>query len=74
MSMQTLISSTKVDTLVALSLWMDYDECLSMINKYESQELYEVCEGMMQALYLHSGSTLNCSIGNIYSRDYDESR
>ena len=66
MSMQNLTSETKVDTLVALSLWMDYDECLKMIKDYEAQELYEVCAGMMQALEMHAGATLNCRISNIY--------
>lgn len=73
MSTQSLINATKIDTLVALSLWMSYDECLSMISNYEKQELYEVCAGMMQALEMHAGTTLNCSIGNIYSEEYDES-
>lgn len=72
MSMQSLINDSKVDTLVALSLWMDYDVAIDMIKSYEDQELYEVCEGMMQALYLHAGAKLNCKIGNIYSNeDYD---
>ena len=66
MSMQTLINDTKIDTLVALSLWMDYDVALDMIKDYEDQELYEVCAGMMQALVMHSGATLNCRISNIY--------
>jgi hypothetical protein len=51
---------------------MDYDVAIDMIKSYEDQELYEVCEGMMQALYLHAGAKLNCKIGNIYSNeDYD---
>lgn len=66
MSMQNLINDTKLDTLVALSLWMDYDAALEMIKDYEAQELYEVCDGMMQALEMHAGATLNCRIGNIY--------
>ena len=66
MSMQSLINETKVDTLVALSLWMDYDVALTMIKDYEAQELYEVCAGMMQALEMHAGATLNCRISNIY--------
>jgi hypothetical protein len=64
--MQNLINDTKIDTLVALSLWMDYDECLNMIRSYEEQELYEVCAGMMTALEMHAGATLNCRISNIY--------
>ena len=64
--MQNLINDTKLDTLVALSLWMDYDAALEMIKGYEAQELYEVCDGMMQALEMHAGATLNCRIGNIY--------
>jgi len=64
--MQNLINDTKVDTLVALSLWMDYDVALDMIKGYEEQELYEVCAGMMQALEMHAGATLNCRISNIY--------
>lgn len=63
--MQSLINETKIDTLVALSLWMDYDTALDMIKNYESQELYEVCAGMMQALEMHAGTDLNCRIGNI---------
>lgn len=66
MSMQSLINDTKIDTLVALSLWMDYDVALKMIQDYEEQELYEVCEGMKQALEMHAGATLNCKISNIY--------
>ena len=64
--MQSLINDTKLDTLVALSLWMDYDAALEMIKDYEAQELYEVCAGMMQALEMHAGATLNCKISNIY--------
>ena len=64
--MQSLINDTKVDTLVALSLWMDYDVALTMIQDYEAKELYEVCAGMMQALEMHAGATLNCKISNIY--------
>ena len=64
--MQNLINDTKIDTLVALSLWMDYDECLKMIKSYEEQGLYEVCAGMMKALEMHAGATLNCRISNIY--------
>ena len=61
-----LVQETKIDTLVALSMWMDYDTALEMIKEYEIKEWYEVCQGMMEALELHSGATLNCRIGNIY--------
>lgn len=54
------------DTLVALSLWMTVDDCLEMIKDYEAKEWYEVCHGMMTALEMHSGATLNCRISNIY--------
>ena len=69
MSSKTLINETKVDTLIALSMWMSYDEALEMISNLESQEEYEQCAGMMQALELHSVGSPNCRISNTYFKD-----
>ena len=66
MSSDDLIHETKIDILVALSLWMDYDTALNILKGYEDQEKYEHCAAMWEALQMHSGATLNCKIGNIY--------
>lgn len=65
----TLVNETKIDTLIALSMWMSYDEALELIRNLESREEYEQCAGMMQALELHSGGSPNCRISNIRFRD-----
>jgi hypothetical protein len=69
MSSKTLINEVMVDTLIALSMWMSYDEALEMISGLESQEEYEQCAGMMRALELHSQGSPNCRISNIYFKD-----
>lgn len=62
-----LIDSCKSDTLVALSMWMSYDEALNLVKSYEQDEQYEACQGIMEALELHAGaSTPNCRVNNIY--------
>jgi hypothetical protein len=69
MSKEKLIHETKVDILVALSLWMDYDTALNILKGYENEEKYEHCAAMWDALQMHAGATLNCRIGNIYYND-----
>jgi len=62
-----LIEDCKSDTLVALSMWMSYDEALELIKGYEADEQYEACQGMMEALALHAGASKpNCRVNNIY--------
>lgn len=69
MSSKTFINEVMVDTLIALSMWMSYDEALEMISGLEGQEEYEQCAGMMRALELHSQGSPNCRISNIYFKD-----
>jgi hypothetical protein len=62
-----LIDDCKSDTLVALSMWMSYDEALDLVRGYEQDEQYEACQGIMEALELHAGASLsNCRVSNIY--------
>jgi hypothetical protein len=62
-----LIDDCKSDTLVALSMWMSYDEALDLVKGYEQDEQYEACQGIMEALELHAGaSSPNCRVNNIY--------
>ena len=68
MSTSDFIYETKVDTLMALQLWLKIDVAVGLIQAAEDVENYEQCEGIQQAIELYIGSDreFNCTIGESY--------